>query len=94
MYSGVVRIPRYLNGSELSRRIGVEHNAITNWRRRYPPDGDVLPTPAVDAWEITASGDKPLWVEGREKDWQDWQAAHKALLKEWRTRRMATGSTP
>ena len=79
---------RYLTGAALSRRLGVEPNSLSNWRRRYPPDSDILPTPPPDAWTVTGRGDVPLWLVSSEADWRAWQASRYEKLYAWRRRTM------
>lgn len=77
-------LPCYANNATIARHLGVERNSVGNWRARYPPDGDLLPTPAPDAWERTLRGLVPLWLETRLPEWDDWHAAHQKLLATWR----------
>ena len=81
---GRVSLPRYITNAGLARHFGVEPTAVSNWRGRYPPSGDVLPTPAPAAEEITARGPVPLWREDQLSDWDTWRSDHAEALEAWR----------
>lgn len=75
-------LPRYVRSCDVARHCGVSNQAVNMWRQRYPPDHNVCPTPAPDAW--IAADEIPLWFEKRLPEWDAWREGRDKAIAEWR----------
>ncbi len=63
--------PLYLGRAAVAARLGVSPDLLAHWMRRHP---EGLPQP--DA-EVEDAGGRvaPVWLPGRNSEWQAWRAA-------------------
>lgn len=76
--------PRYARSCDVARHCGVSNQAINMWRRRYPPEHTLCPTPAPDAWIAAGGDDIPLWLEHRLPAWDAWRKHRDKVVAQWR----------
>jgi hypothetical protein len=63
--------PRYLGRTAVAKHRGISPDLFAHRVRRHPTG---LPEP--DAWEVLGYGKlAPLWLPGRDAEWQAWEAA-------------------
>jgi hypothetical protein len=61
---------RYQGRSAIAAMLGVSTDLLAHWTRRHP---DGMPEPDAEA-EETEGRVFPLWLPGRDAEWQEWRA--------------------